>query len=414
MKRIAVIGSGISGLASAYLLSQHAHVTLYEKNARIGGHSRTIEVDYHGVTIPVDTGFIVFNHTTYPNLVALFTKLKVATEKSDMSFSFATDRGHFEWGAKSLNTLFAVRRNLFSPSFYRMIHDIAHFFNKSESVVAAQPDLTLEGLIKHMNLSRTFCDRFLLPMGAAIWSSSPIQMLAFPAESFVRFFRNHGLLSFSGQHQWYTVTGGSQEYIKKLVKSIQHIRLACSVVSIDTSGKLPRVVTNNGDEQSYDEIVIAAHADEALAIIDTATAQEQAVLTAFSYQVNTAYLHCDTSIMPKRKSCWASWNYHGDGKENVAITYWMNSLQNIDMRYPLFVTLNPLEPIKPDNVFNIHSFTHPVFTTESIAAQQEIPKIQGKRKLWFCGAYQRNGFHEDGLWSAMRVVQMMGLSIPWP
>lgn len=400
-------------MAAAHLLAPHAQVTLYERNAVAGGHSRTLTVDYDGKSIPVDTGFIVFNHATYPNLLGLFAQLGVATEKSDMSFSFATDGGRFEWGAQNLNAVFATRRNLLSPKFYRMIADVARFFRASEAVVEAHPQLTLAGLVQHMKLGRGFRDNFLLPMGAAIWSSPAEQMLEFPAASFVRFFRNHGLLSFSGQHQWYTVTGGSQEYVKKILGSIQEIRLASPVVRIESLGTQHHVITQDGDAQAYDEVVIAAHADEALAMLDAPTEAERAVLGAFRYQKNMAYLHRDTSIMPRRSSCWASWNYQADGKEGVAVTYWMNRLQNIDERYPLFVTLNPAQPIAQDKLFNAHAFTHPVFTNEAVAAQARIPEIQGKRGLWFCGAYQRNGFHEDGLWSAVRVAQMMGVGVPW-
>ena len=400
-------------MAAAHLLAPHAQVTLYEKNAIAGGHSRTLTVDYEGRPIPVDTGFIVFNHATYPNLLGLFAQLGVATEKSDMSFSFATDGGRFEWGAQNLNAVFATRRNLLSPKFYRMIADVARFFRTSEAVVEAHPQLTLAGLVQHMKLGRGFRDNFLLPMGAAIWSSPAEQMLEFPAASFVRFFRNHGLLSFSGQHQWYTVTGGSQEYVRKILRSIPEIRLASPVVRIESSGSQHRVITQDGDAQAYDEVVIAAHADEALAMLDAPTEAERAVLGAFRYQKNMAYLHRDTSIMPRRRSCWASWNYQADGKDGVAVTYWMNRLQNIDEHYPLFVTLNPAQPIAQDKLFNAHAFTHPVFTNEAVAAQARIPEIQGKRGLWFCGAYQRNGFHEDGLWSAVRVDQMMGVRVPW-
>ena len=400
-------------MAAAHLLAPHAQVTLYEKNAIAGGHSRTLTVDYEGRPIPVDTGFIVFNHATYPNLLGLFAQLGVATEKSDMSFSFATDGGRFEWGAQNLNAVFATRRNLLSPKFYRMIADVARFFRTSEAVVEAHPQLTLAGLVQHMKLGRGFRDNFLLPMGAAIWSSPAEQMLEFPAASFVRFFRNHGLLSFSGQHQWYTVTGGSQEYVRKILRSIPEIRLASPVVRIESSGSQHRVITQDGDAQAYDEVVIAAHADEALAMLDAPTEAERAVLGAFRYQKNMAYLHRDTSIMPRRRSCWASWNYQADGKDGVAVTYWMNRLQNIDEHYPLFVTLNPAQPIAQDKLFNAHAFTHPVFTNEAVAAQARIPEIQGKRGLWFCGAYQRNGFHEDGLWSAVRVAQMMGVRVPW-
>jgi len=413
MRRIAVIGSGISGMASAYLLSRDAHVTLYEKNAVAGGHTRTLTVDYGARRIAVDTGFIVFNHATYPNLLGLFAALGVATEESDMSFSFTRDGGAFEWGARTLNSVFAQRRNLISPRFYRMLRDAARFFKHAESTVQASPLLTLGGLMEQMQLGPEFRNHFLLPMGAAIWSAPADQMLAFPALSFVRFFKNHGLLSFTGQHQWYTVTGGAQEYVKKVLLPIQSIRLQAEVVRIEIHGERPAVITRDGDCTLYDEVILASHADEALAMIDTPTAEERAILAPFQYQENIAYLHNDRSMMPKRRACWSSWNYHADGKQGVAVTYWMNLLQNIDPNYPLFVTLNPAHPIEARCIFNRHRFTHPIFTREAIAAQEQIPLIQGKRHLWFCGAYQRNGFHEDGLWSAVQVARAMGVSIPW-
>lgn len=413
MKRIAIIGSGISGMGLAHILARHAHVTLYEKGSTPGGHARTLTVDVDGVKVAVDTGFIVFNHATYPNLLGLFAQLGIATQKSDMSFSFSMEHEAFEWGGRNLNAVFAWRRNLFSPRFYRMFYDGARFFREAEAVVSREPDLTLADLIQRIGLSDMFRDRFILPMGAAIWSSSTTQMLDFPAASFVKFFRNHGLLSFSGQHQWYTVSGGSQEYVKRLLKPVQDIRLAAPVARVETHTQNPTVLTASGERESYDEVVIAAHADEALTMIDSPTDQQAAILGAFPYQSNMAYLHRDATLMPRRKACWSSWNYHANAHNHVAVTYWMNRLQGIDPARPLFVSLNPLKPIPAEKVLDAHEFRHPVFTAGAIAAQAGIERIQGHSNLWFCGAYQRYGFHEDGLWSAVQVAKRMGMPIPW-
>ncbi|MCA0434302.1 MAG: FAD-dependent oxidoreductase [Proteobacteria bacterium] len=413
MKRIAVVGSGISGLAAAFMLSQRAHVTLYEKGPVAGGHSRTVTVNCKGRKIPVDTGFMVFNHATYPNLTGLFDTLKVSSHKSDMSFSFSMDQGAFEWSGKNLDAMFATRRNILSPAFHRMILDVMRFFRNAENVVTKFPSLTLEGLLDEMRLGQQFRDRFLLPMGAAIWSNPASQMLAFPAASFVHFFRNHGLLSFTGQHQWYTVTGGSSQYVERILRPVQDVRLSTSVAKIDTSKPRPAVTTRDGERLSFDDVVLANHADEALALIDAPTDKERAVLGAFKYQENVTWLHSDETVMPRRRSCWASWNYHATASERVSVTYWMNLLQGIARDCPLFVTLNPDVPIAPDRVLDKHSFSHPIFTGEAIAAQGMIPSIQGARHLWFCGAYQRNGFHEDGLQSAVNVAQALGGMIPW-
>lgn len=411
---VAVIGSGISGMASAYLLNARFDVTLFEKNPITGGHTRTKSVRFGDVEIPVDTGFIVFNPVNYPELMGLFRVLDVPRHESNMSFAFTMNNGGFEWGARNLNAVFGQRSNVLRPSFYLLIRDVLRFFRQAEAAVATQPELTLGDLLQALRLGPRFRDRFILPMGAAIWSCPAETMLAFPARTFVQFFRNHGLLSLDGQHQWYTVTGGSREYMRRILAPLDgRIRTGSPVVKVGKAGDKILLEIQDGAQQLFDHVVFASHADETLAMLKDATPEERAILGAFQYQANRAYLHSDIAVMPKRRACWASWNYSAHEGDNVAVTYWMNLLQGIDNRYPLFVTLNPDRPIDPAKVHDEHLFHHPVFTREAIAAQARIPEIQGKRNLWFCGAYQRYGFHEDGLMSAVAVAKAMGAEIPW-
>ena len=401
-------------MSAAHLLSPHYNVTLYEKNATLGGHTRTKTIRYSGKEIAVDTGFIVFNHVNYPELTGLFRHFAVATEKSDMSFGFTMNQGQFEWAAQSLNAVFGQRRNLFKPSFYKMIADVLHFFKQAPLCLNHPEELTLGVLLESLHMGHDFREKFILPMGAAIWSCPSDKMLDFPAKTFVQFFKNHGLLSLNGQHQWYTVTGGAQEYIHKLTASFKNnIYLNTPIERVWSEGDKVAVLTKAGEKILHDDVVFASHADEALAMLSDATPQEKQVLGAFHYQPNKAYLHSDSTQMPKRKKCWASWSYQATDGKQVSLTYWMNKLQNIDMRYPLFVTLNPTQPIAPEKIFDEHVFTHPIFTREAIAAQTQITSIQGKRHIWFCGAYQRYGFHEDGLMSAIAVAKALGATVPW-
>lgn len=419
MPRTAIIGTGISGMGSAYLLHQAGHdITVYEKNPLTGGHTRTLEVDYDGTAIPVDTGFIVYNLPNYPNLTGMFRHLGVAVQESNMSFAITIDRGRLEWGARSLDAVFGQRRNLLRPSFYRLIRDVMRFNRQAVATVAEHPEWTLGEMVRALKLGDWFLHYYLLPMGGAIWSCPPKAMLEFPALTFVQFFKNHALLDTKGQHQWYTVTGGSREYMKKLTAPYRdRIRTGCAATRVTRPEGRVEITDSTGDTQTYDRVVFACHADETLALLADATAEERNVLGAFQYQTNTAYLHRDTSIMPRRRRCWASWVYHAEGKvgdePSIAVTYWMNMLQSIHEKFPLFVTLNPTQPIDPALLFDRHVFTHPVFTREAIAAQALVPSLQGKNNSWFCGAYTRYGFHEDGLGSAVKVAESMGVPIPW-
>ncbi|MBN9589709.1 MAG: hypothetical protein BGN85_10145 [Alphaproteobacteria bacterium 64-11] len=417
MARIAIVGGGISGLGVAYLLCPDHDITLYEKQPRIGGHSRTVTVDYNGHALAVDTGFIVFNRENYPNLSGLFGRLGVPIHKSDMSFAATIAGGRLEWGARSLNAVFGQRRNLLDPRFAGLVRDVLRFNAQAERAVEENPDLTLGALIAHMGLGDWFRQYYLLPMAGAIWSCPAAQMMAFPARTLVRFFANHHLLSANGQPQWYTVTGGSKEYVQRLTSSFaDRIRLGCGALGISRAGSQVRVYEGGGQARLYDHVVLACHGDEALALLEDSDERERAALSPFRYQKNIAVLHRDASVMPRRRRCWASWVYSSDGAPDhpyITVHYWMNRLQGIDPSCPLFVSLNPATPISEELVFDRHSFDHPIFDAAAIAAQPRVQALQGWRNTWYCGAHLGHGFHEDGLASAVRVARHLGSSIPW-
>lgn len=417
MPKIAIIGSGISGLSAAYLLKRKHDITLFEKESRLGGHSRTITVRKADQIIPVDTGFIVFNERNYPNLTALFAELKVPVKDSDMTYAMSVGDGEFEWGAQDLNTIFGQRRNILRPSFYRLFGEVMRFNRAAEQAVAADPTISLGDLIGAMGLSENFRQLYLLPMSGAIWSSPPRQMLEFPAKVFVDFFRNHGLLAMSGQPQWRTVDGGSTQYVSRIAAELgDTVKLGCAAVAVrrDKTGIV--ITDGTGATSSFDHVVFACHSDEALGLLSDVTSHEAQALAAIRYQRNEAILHCNRQFMPKRERCWASWNYKSDGKGKepaVSVTYWMNRLQGIDRSCPLFVTLNPQLPMDESQIFDRHIFHHPVFDAGAIKAQASLAALQGQNNTWFCGAYMRHGFHEDGLHSALKVVDRLGCRPTW-
>lgn len=397
----------------AALLHEKHDITLYEKSHRIGGHTRTFEVDYDGVKIPVDTGFIVFNHRNYPLLTALFRHLEVPTQKSNMTFGVTADNGGLEWGAENLNAVFGQRRNILNPVFWKFLADILRFNRGAEKAAARNPGKTLGELISLMGLGDWFIKFYILPMGGAIWSCPLDVMLAFPADFFVSFFKSHGLLTVTEQPQWHTVTGGSREYVSRLTAPFaDRIRTSSGAVRISRRDGKVQVTDAAGANNEYDHAVLACHADDALAMLDDAMPAEKETLGFFHYQPNRAVLHRDMSMMPKHRRCWSSWVYHPHQKD-ISVTYWMNQLQGIDRKYPLFVTLNPPREIPGELVFDEHVFTHPIYTQASFAAQKRLPAIQGLRNTWFCGAYHRNGFHEDGLHSAVEVARQLGVEASW-
>jgi predicted NAD/FAD-binding protein len=417
MSRIAVIGTGISGLSAAYFLDRRHDVTVYEKEARLGGHSRTVEIVQDGRRIAVDTGFIVFNARNYPNLTALFRTLGVATRDSDMSFALTVADGWLEWGAKDLNAILAQRRNLLRPQFHKLFADVMRFNAKAQAEVARFPHLTVAGLIRSLNLGDWFRRHYLLPMAGAIWSCPPSRILDYPAATLVRFFANHNLLSLRGQPQWRTVEGGAKVYVEKLAQALGgRIRKGCGVAAVTRTARGARIVDTDGSVAFYDDVVFACHSDQALALLRDATPDERAALGAIRYQPNLAVLHKDARFMPKRKACWASWVYNSSGEGDapaVSVTYWMNSLQGIDKRVPLFVTLNPAREIGPGDVYDACRFAHPVLDVNAMRAQAALETMQGRAHTWFCGAYLGHGFHEDGLASAMRVAERLGAPAPW-
>jgi predicted NAD/FAD-binding protein len=417
-KKIAIIGSGISGLGAAYLLHPHHDITLYEKNDYIGGHSRTLEVQTPDGMIPVDTGFIVFNYRNYPLLTKLFAHLHVPVAKSDMSFGVSIDHGWLEYGTRRMHDLFAQRGNLLRPAFWRMIADILKFNASAKQFLTADPSITIGECLETLGMGPWFRDYFLLAMGGAIWSTPLEQMLKFPACTFIRFFDNHGLLSVNDQPQWYTVEGGSREYVKRLSEPFrQCIRLSTAVQHVRRTEEAVIVQSEHGKQDSFDEVIFACHADQALALLENPHAEERTVLGGFRYQPNRAVLHRDTSFMPRRKAAWSSWVYlsesQTDQSPNVSLSYWMNNLQPLQTSQPLIVTLNPGREPDPALVYDDHWFEHPVFDESAIMNQSRIDSIQGKDRLWFCGAYQRYGFHEDGLGSAVAMVRHMGIEPPW-
>jgi predicted NAD/FAD-binding protein len=417
MARIAIIGTGISGLGAAYLLNRKHDITVYEKSARIGGHTRTLTFDYDGTKVAVDTGFIVFNEANYPELTAMFRHLNVPVQKSEMTFAASIREGWLEWGARNTNAIFGQRRNLLRPKFGLLIRDVLRFNSEAQDIVETHPELTVDGLIARLGLGDWFRRFYLLPMSSAIWSCPPCEMMRFPARTLIRFMANHHLLSASGQHQWYTVQNGAQSYVERLTRSFAaRIRSDCAALEVRREQGRVHVRDRSGGWEIYDHVVFASHGDETLRLLADASCEERAALAAFRYQKNIAVLHRDTGVMPKSRRCWSSWVYTSDGdvqKPELSVTYWMNSLQNIPHALPLFVTLNPKAPLRPELVFDRYEFEHPLFDHAAIAAQPRVQALQGTRNSWFCGAYLRHGFHEDGLASAVHVARQLGAEVPW-
>lgn len=412
--KIAIIGSGISGLTAAYALAPDHDITVFEKDHRIGGHSRTIDIMEKGEVVPVDTGFIVYNEKNYPLLTRLFDHLGVETVNSDMSFGVSIDDGFLEYGSKGI---FAQRRNLKNRAFWGMLVDIMRFNWRAEKYIDRH-DITLGQCLDEMKMGDWFRRYYLVAMGAAIWSSSPGRMLEFPAATFIRFFKNHGLLTINGHPQWKTVKGGSRQYIKKLTASFKDkIRTGHTVWCVRRHAGSAELLDVHGGSEHFDAVVFAGHADQSLSIIEEPSADEREILGAFTYQTNTAVLHGDASLMPREKAAWASWVYLSGGAENaapaVSLSYWMNNLQPLATPRDVFVTLNP--GIMPDagSIYDTYEFEHPVFTLDAMKAQKELARIQGQNRSYFCGAWQRYGFHEDGAMSGLAVAKMLGATPSW-
>ena len=413
-RRIAVVGGGISGMAAARLLAQDNAVVLFEAEGRLGGHARTVMAGKRGDQ-PVDTGFIVYNKANYPNLVALFDTLDVPTVESNMSFGASIDGGNLEYGLASFDALFAQRRNLVNPKFLGMLRDVLKFNARAEEL-SQNDGITIGDFLKDLGTGSWFRDHYLLPLSGAIWSTPTEGILEFPAQALIRFFKNHALLGYSGQHQWYTVKGGSVEYVRRLqadlIRQAVDLRLGATVAGVRRTGPGAAVRVTGGEWEQFDEIVFATHSDDTLRLLSDAAPEERAALSAVRYQPNEAVLHSDTAIMPRRKAAWASWVYveaKGVRPEKIDLTYWMNSLQPIPKDDPLFVTLNSNRPIRETLIHDTVTFRHPVYDLAALRAQDQIRAMNGARDTWYCGAWMGNGFHEDGFASAVDVVDAMRL-----
>ena len=416
---LAVVGSGIAGLSAAWLLAQRHRVTLYEASDRLGGHSNTVDVRLQGGGQGgVDTGFIVYNESAYPNLSALFAHLGVATQPSEMSFAVSLDGGRLEYSGSDLNGLFAQRGNLVSPRFWSMLRDLVRFYRQAPRDVGRLGLLSLDDYLDLRGYGRAFRDDHLYPMAAAIWSTPAAQVGRYPAAAFVRFCENHHLLQLTGRPLWRTVVGGSRNYVRLLASRLgtHNIRLACGVTEVRRGPRGVRVCTSDGVSQRYDEVVIATHADQALRMLPDASEGERRLLGAFGYSENHAVLHRDVALMPRRRAVWSSWNYSADRSDSdaLSVTYWMNRLQDIADPTPLFLTLNPAQPPGAGHVIHSEIYHHPLFDAEAMAAQAQLWSLQGQRRTWFCGAYFGAGFHEDGLQSGLAVAEALGgVQRPW-
>ena len=428
---IAVVGSGISGLSCAWLLSKQHQVTLFEKDDRFGGHSHTVSVDSEKAdsekkdakSVPVDTGFIVFNEKTYPNLVAFFKHLKIPYVPTDMSFAVSLNNGSLEYAGTDLRGLFAQKKNLFRPGFWFMLADILRFYRNSELwLETTDASLTLGQLLHRERFSYRFIHDHLIPMGSAIWSTPADKMLDYPALAFLRFCSNHGLLQISDRPQWQTVKGGSREYVQCIIQHLGDTALTNRCIrKVKRFSDRVQLTDFQGKEWSFDHVVMACHADTTLNLLTEPDELEQNLLGAFTFQRNKALLHSDERLMPESKKAWASWNYLGSkssaSNQGPAVTYWMNNLQHPIKRLgapPLFVTLNPEQEPAPELIHGCYLYDHPVFDRAAIEAQEKMWELQGRNRTWYCGAWMGYGFHEDGLQSGLAVAESLGgIRRPW-
>ena len=415
-RKVAVIGGGISGLGAAHLLAKDHSVTVFEAESRFGGHARTVTAGRFGDQ-PVDTGFIVFNYANYPNLVKLFDELDVPVIKSNMSFAASIDGGRLEYGLRTLSTLFAQKRNLFNPSYLRMLKDIATF-NRRAVEAADDPEITIGAFLEKLGTGPWFRDYYITPLSGAIWSTPVSKILDFPAQALVRFFQNHALLGATGQHQWYTVQGGSIEYVSRLSRALisagVEMRAPAKVSAVQRIKEGVLVKAVGGDWEPFDDVVFATHSDQTLAMLADSSEAERLALGAVKYQPNEAVLHADPNTMPQHRNIWAAWNYceeRGKTADRIDLTYWMNKLQQIPKDDPLFVTLNATRPIREELIYDVVTFHHPVYDLEAQHAREALRSMQGMRNTYFCGAWMKNGFHEDGFASAVDAVAVLNETV---
>jgi predicted NAD/FAD-binding protein len=415
-ERIAIIGSGVAGMGAAWQLRDHADITLIERDSRPGGHTNTVVIDEDGTPIPIDTGFIVFNRVTYPNLVGLFDELGVETQPSEMSFSVQHIPTGLEYNGMGLDKLFAQRRNIANPRFHALVFQILRFFRIAREALKNPSSLecTVAAFARKNNLGADFLNLYLVPMSSAVWSTAPGQMLDFPALSLIRFFHNHGFLGVTTHHPWFTVTGGSRTYRDKLLARFSPVRLPAKVVEVRESENSASVRIEDGTQWEFDRVVIATHGDEALAMLAGASDVQRRLLGAFRYQKNTATLHTDASVMPVLRRAWASWNYRVEqdsGGNSIATThYWMNALQNVSKKRDYFVSVNGADKISPEAILYQTVYDHPVYTLEAMQSQCELPSLNTRaphQRVFFCGSYFRHGFHEDAYASAVELAAVM-------
>lgn len=419
-KKIAIIGAGISGLATAYFLQKSHKVSLFEANDYLGGHTNTVDIQIDQKKLSVDTGFLVFNERTYPNLIALFAELGVESYATDMSFGVSLDDGQLEWAGTNLDTVFAQRRNMLSPGFLRMLSEILRFNRDAESNLrlCMQSGISLGQLLVTQKYHARFANHYLIPMAAAIWSSSPKDILDFPASTFLRFCLNHALLQVNDRPQWRTVKNGARSYVQKIATTLTDIRLNSPVSAVSRSATGVQIASPCGVEQ-FDAVIFATHAPDTLRILKDPSAEEMALLSKVRYQANTAYLHTDISLLPRSKKVWSAWNYLGtnsnaqDDAQAVCVSYLLNQLQRLDTDTPVIVTLNPWRAPAADKLLASFNYDHPVFDQPAIESQRNLSLLQGKRETWFAGAWSGYGFHEDGLKSALRVVNDFQLCPDW-
>ena len=410
--KIAVVGAGISGMVAAYLLSDEHDITVFEANDYVGGHTNTVTISTEQGAYAVDTGFIVFNDWTYPNFTALLRRLSIATQPSTMSFSVKCAQSGLEYNGTSLNALFAQRRNLLRPSFHRMLVDILRF-NRTVPRLLQQGDdyTTLGDYLRAHHYSASFVEHYIIPMGAAIWSADPQHVWQIPAFFFLQFFHKHGMLRVNRRPQWCVIKGGSQQYVRALIHSYrQRIRLRCPVQAVTRTRDSVAVKSPGNEAERFDQVVLATHSDQALTLLTDPSEQERIVLGALPYQRNEIVLHTDTTLLPRAPRAWASWNYHRplEPQGQVTMTYNMNLLQSLQAQQTFCVTLNQTAAIDPRSILRTMTYDHPVYTVRGIAAQKQYASINGVNRTYFCGAYWGNGFHEDGVNSALAVGQCFG------
>ena len=417
-RQIAVIGSGIAGLSAAWLLSKAHRVVLFEADARLGGHSHTVDVAHRGGAISVDTGFIVYNEPAYPNLTALFAHLNVPTKPAPMSFAVSLDHGMLEYAGTDLRALFAQRSNLVNARFWSMLRDLLRFYREAPRDAPTIGLLPLDDYLDQRGYGRAFRDDHLYPMAAAIWSTPAATIGRYPTEAFVRFCANHQLLTLGQRAPWRTVDGGSREYVRRLAQAIgDGVRVNRRATAVLREADGVRIATDDGQlSPRFDEVVIATHADQALRLLPDAAADESRLLGAFAYSRNRAVLHGDPRLMPQRTAVWSSWNYLADRsrRDALCVSYWMNRLQGLDDAMPLFLTLNPMFEPRPEMLIRTEHYEHPIFDAAAIRAQDALWSLQGRRRTWFCGAYFGSGFHEDGLQAGLAVAEAIGgVRRPW-